>query len=169
MEPPAWKFRYRVYKKQRAIQFKPFHDAQNHMSIIWTKGKELSKEQFDAIDAELRHYIQLHHNLLTFTILRACTNCTYGRFSDEFENLILSFRARYKGVFTGKDLTLDDPKHAKLHELVEWSTERPIIHHVHGQSDNADWEALFRGPDGACDISRDHLFGTQVVFEIEFT
>lgn len=67
--------RYRVYPKQCAIQLKPLHDKTNHFSIIWTKDKGASKTSFSTIETDRNCNLQ-------FVILRACANCTYGRFDD---------------------------------------------------------------------------------------
>lgn len=157
----SFEFIFRVYPKQRAIQFKPVHDKHNHFSIIWTKEKALSKEDFELIRQEITEYLQKHNNQLTFTIYRVCENCTYGRFDDDFEQLIFSFRKRFKGIYSGKDLPLDDPKHQFLKDLVKWDEENPIIHHVHGQSKTEPrWEELFWEPKAK--------FGDKVECKINF-
>lgn len=167
-----WSFRYKVYPKQRAIQFKPYHDKTNHFSIVWGNKKEFSENDFITIEQRVREYLVSHNWTLTFTILRACTNCTYGRFDPEFEELILQLRRDYPFLSRKKDLTLGDPKHTDLHQKVVWDEEHPIIHHVHGRSETGDaeidkqWEQLFRGPSTAAEIAKGLLFGTKVVLEI---
>jgi 2-oxoglutarate dehydrogenase complex dehydrogenase (E1) component-like enzyme len=62
----SFDFIFRVYPKQRAIQFKPIHDKHNHFSIIWTKEKALSKEDFEIIRQEIVDYLQHQSNKLPF-------------------------------------------------------------------------------------------------------
>lgn len=170
-------FRYRVYPKQCAIQLKPEHDKTNHFSIIWTKDKKSLAKDFPAIEAEIRNYITSHGNKLHFTILRVCTNCTYGRFDDRFEEMIINMRAKYPAIYTGKDLTIGDPKHVDLNKSLQilditWDESHPIIHHIHGRSKTGDviadtrWESIFRGST-TVDMSDDKL-GNTVLCEINF-
>jgi hypothetical protein len=176
-KPTTWEFRYRTYQKRSVIQLKPFHDKENHFSIIWTKGKAqgkgLSKDQFDEIDNQIRNFIHAKGDRLVFTILRACTNCTYGRFDDDFEKLILDLREKYPEICHDKDLTLDDPKHVDLHDKVLWNEKNPIFHHIHGRSETGtehdkNWELLFRGPLRADQIQDGMLFMTKVECLIKF-
>lgn len=174
MEPLTWKFRYRSYKKQRVIQLKPHHDAENHFSIVWCKGKKLTVDEFAFIDNKIRMFIQNNDSSLTFTILRACTNCTYGRFQQSFEDMILALRDEYPQLCTNKDLTLGDPKHVELLNLVRWDEKHPIMHHIHARSNtgnsdiDSEWERIFRDPKTAEEISKGLLFGMQVKLIIEF-
>lgn len=170
-------FRYRVYPKQCAIQLKPLHDKTNHFSIIWTKDKKTLVKDFPVIEAEIREFIMARKCKLQFTILRACTNCTYGRFDADFENLILDLRKRYPAIHRVKDLTLGDPKHADLSaKMMEigsvWDESHPIIHHIHGKSCTGDmiadsrWESTFRGPMSVDEIASGKLFGNTVMLDI---
>jgi hypothetical protein len=134
-----WAFRYRAYRKKRCIQLKPWHDKSNHFSIIWTKQKDkISEEQFDRIDTMLRSIIAANRGILHFRVLRACKNCTYGRFDANFETFVLELRKSYP-VCTNKDLTLDDPKHQFLKETEKWDADNPIVHHIHSASTNERW------------------------------
>lgn len=91
-----WDFCYRVYTKQRAIQFKPLHDKANHFSIVWTKDRKgLTLEDLNKMDEIIKTYIRSNGNVLTFRIIRACKNCTYGRFEQEFEDIILDLRKKF--------------------------------------------------------------------------
>lgn len=139
-----WEFRYRVYPKQRAIQFKPHHDKTNHFSIVWTKNKKgLSLYNLTLMDKILRNYIEAHGNTLSFRIIRACKNCTYGRFEQDFEDMILEMRKHYP-LCKNKDLTLDDPKHDFLKQSEIWDEDHPIIHHIHSESDDPIWVDFLR-------------------------
>lgn len=139
-----WKFYYRVYSKQRAIQLKPCHDKTNHFSIVWTKDRKgLSLEAFNKLDMMLRAYIESRNNVLNFRIIRACKNCTYGRFEQDFEEMILEMRKNYP-LCKNKDLTLDDPKHQFLKTDEVWDEDHPIIHHIHSESDDAVWVDFMR-------------------------
>lgn len=140
-----WEFYYKVYPKQRAIQLKPHHDKTNHFSIIWTKDrKTLTPEILTLLDKTLRDYITVNGNVLHFRIIRACKNCTYGRFEQEFEDKILDMRKQYPFLSRIKDLTLDDPKHQFLKEHEVWDEDHPIIHHIHSESDNPVWVDFMR-------------------------
>lgn len=173
-------FRYRVYPKQCAIQLKPLHDKTNHFSIIWTKDKKALAKDFPAIEAEIRKFITDRDCNLHFVILRACTNCTYGRFDTEFEKLILDLRRRYPAIHYEKDLTLGDPKHADLPAkmmtagMTPWDESHPIIHHIHGKSSTGDtiadsrWESTFRGAMSVDEIASGKLFGNTVTLNIVF-
>lgn len=179
-EIPRWTFRYKCYKKQKAIQLKPFHDKGNHFSIIWGEKRAISDKQFASIDSEIRDFIiQNFGCVLTFTIIRVCTNCTYGRFDQDFEKLILSLREKHKNfVSRKKDLPLSDPKHIDLHDKILWDESHPIIHHIHGRSQTNDkqmdkeWEKLFHGPltqaEPPTGNINDVLFNTKVKIDIIF-
>lgn len=141
MEEPKifkWSFYYRTYPSQRAIQIKPLHDKTNHFSIIWTKEKKnFTDEQFKEIDNVIREYLQ--NNKLAFRIIVACKNCTYGRFNDSFEKLIIKYREKNKAIYRGKDLTLGLNKEHEPLKLVEnWTEENPIMFHIHGRSETED-------------------------------
>ncbi len=149
-----WPFYYRTYEDQKAIQIKPSHDKTNHFSIIWTKDKKgITSEQFQIMDRDIRAYLAAHNNKLTFRIIVACKNCTYGRFDDEFEALILRHRRENLAIFRGKDLTLGyNDVHAPLKLLEDWTDDRPIMFHIHSKSDtddadlNAKWSNMTRSP-----------------------
>ena len=151
----GWDFRYRVYQKNQAIQFKPAHDKTNHFSIVWSKDKKnITEDAFNKIDKGIRKYLHQHGGKVTFTIFKACENCTYGRFEEEFEDLILGYRATNEGIYRGKDLPLNDPKHQHLKQEVVWNEEHPIIFHVHSKSCTGDeeldtnWTAMMKMPLG---------------------
>lgn len=134
----------------------------------------LSSDDFDKIVKRIKDLIIEKGNVLTFTILRACTNCTYGRFDDDFEKLILCLRDEYPVICKDKDLTLGDPKHQELHTLVCWDEKNPIFHHIHGRSNTGNedldkqWEAIFRGPERAEQIADKLHFGSKVKCVINF-
>lgn len=152
----TWSFRYRAYKKQRAIQIKPAHDKTNHFSIIWTKNKKtISDEAFQEMDEGIRAYIA--NNGLTFRLIKACKNCTYGRFSDEFENLISQYRKKYD-IYDGKDLPLDDPRHQHLKDTETWDADHPIVFHIHSKSSNNDWYEFMQS-------SQNSVLKLDIVFE----
>lgn len=135
-----WAFRYRAYRKKRCIQLKPWHDKSNHFSIIWTKQKDqISQDQFDIMDGLIRMAIAANKGILHFRVIRACKNCTYGRFDAPLEELILDLRKSYP-LCADKDLTLDDPKHQFLKETEPWDAEHPIMHHIHSASTNERWK-----------------------------
>lgn len=147
MEGLSWAFRYRTYPSKRAIQFKPHHDKTNHFSIIWAKSKgDISQADFEAMDRQLRDYLIRCGGIVQFRIIKACLNCTYGRFDDALEQLVLGFRTTYSGIYTIKDLPLDDPKHQHLKTDGElWDEAHPIIFHIHSKSDDASFSAMMRG------------------------
>lgn len=156
-----FQFNYWSRKKSRAIQFKPNHDAENHFTILRVDKKEFSAQDFHQVDALIRAYIREHNYQLLFTVLRVCSNCTYGRFEPDFEKLIYEIRKTYKGVSAAKDLTLDDPKHVELKEMVLWNEEYPIIHHIHGRG-TLEWEEAFRGTFDSEGFNN-KLFGSRVI------
>lgn len=134
-----WQFRYRTYPKQRAIQLKPYHDKANHFSLVWPESKRsISEADFAAMDAAIRAYLEQCGGVLRFTIIKACLNCTYGRFEPGFEQLVLGFRAHYPGINAGKDLPLDDPKHQHLREDGFWDDAHPIAFHIHNRYAHGD-------------------------------
>jgi len=63
--------------------------------------------------------------------IRVCANCTYGRFDQSFEDLIIDIRNTYPGISTKKDLPLDDEQHQDLKEVELWDEHHPIIFHIH--------------------------------------
>lgn len=141
----TWSFHYRAYPKKRVIQFKPAHDKANHFSIVWSKQRaEFSLEDFNVMDAVIQTYLKEKNGVLSFRIIRACKNCTYGRFDDSFEQLILGFRATYPLLCRDKDLTLDDPKHQFLKAVETWDETHPIIHHIHSESKDEVWVDFLR-------------------------
>jgi len=137
-----WPFCYRTYLSQRAIQIKPSHDKTNHFSIIWTKEKKnIKPEQFEVMDKGIREYLATHNNKLTFRVIVACKNCTYGRFNKEFEDLIMTYRNQNSAVFRGKDLTLGlNNEHEPLKLVEDWTDANPIMFHIHGRSNTGDEE-----------------------------
>jgi hypothetical protein len=72
--------------------------------------------------------------VLAFRIIKPTTNCTYGRFDVELEDLVKAFRARFK-LCTEKDLPWERPDHAYLKvEEPDWSQDaNPIMFHVHSR------------------------------------
>ena len=149
MNANEWDCVYRSYPKNRAIQIKPSHDKINHFSIVWAREKgQISESDFDAMDKGIRNYLHDHGGKLTFRIVKACMNCTYGHFDREFEDLIKGYRAVYHGIFAGKDLPLDDQRHQhlKAEEAADfgpdggWTAENPIIFHIHSRSNTQDAE-----------------------------
>jgi hypothetical protein len=135
-----WQFRYRTYPKHRAIQLKPYHDKGNHFSLVWPESRRsISDADFAAMDAEIRAYLVQCGGVLRFTIIKACMNCTYGRFEPGFEQLVLGFRARYPGINAGKDLPLDDLKHQHLRdEDGFWDDAHPIAFHIHNRYEHGE-------------------------------
>jgi hypothetical protein len=120
----------RIYnKKQLAIQIKPPHNKHIHFSIVWG---DISKKDFKIITEEIQAFLDETPSL-SFKILRPCANCTYGRFDAAFEDLIMDFRKRFKGISTKKDLPLDHEQHQDLRIALKgtWDEEHPIIFHIH--------------------------------------
>ena len=140
-----WNFRYRAYKKTKTIQLKPYHDNQKHFSIVWSKDKNLiALEDFNIMDTEIRNYIINNNYKLNFRIIKSTTNCTYGRFNAEFENLILKYRKIYN-LCTDKDLPLDKPDHGHLKIEELWNEDNPIIFHIHSRDEKDEiWQNLLR-------------------------
>ena len=160
-----WGFRYRAYKKQRVIQLKPVHDNTNHFSIIWTKNKKnMTEEHFNQIDQALREYIISNNNKMSFRIIRACKNCTYGRFEQSFEDIILGLRKQYD-ICAIKDLTLDDTKHEFLKKVEVWDVDHPIIHHIHSKSETDDQDQDQIWTDFLRNSSRNSTLLLNIVFE----
>ncbi len=139
-----WPFIYRAYSKKRCIQLKPAHDKTNHFSIIWSKNKTMTLEEFKIMDAGIRAYLTSKTLTsktetkekceMTFRIIKACKNCTYGRFEQEFEDLIIKYRNTYQSVSKEKDLNLgleNRNAHLKTEEI--WDDEHPIFHHIHNK------------------------------------
>ena len=140
-----WQFRYRAYKKQRCIQLKPIHDKEKHFSIIWSRSKnDISVEEFNIMDEKIRELLENKNYVLQFRIIKPTTNCTYGRFDQEFEDLIKGFRKTYK-LNTEHDLPLNDSEHLHLNDEEAWDTENPIIFHIHTRDDqDPEWQNLMR-------------------------
>lgn len=140
-----WKFRYRAYRKQRKIQLKPEHDKDKHFSIVWCKEKnEISIEEFEYMDMKIREMLKEKNNELKFRIIKPTTNCTYGRFDEDFEDLIKEFRKSYK-LCIDKDLPLDHEEHQHLKDSELWDEENPIIFHIHTKDDTDPiWRDLLR-------------------------
>jgi hypothetical protein len=122
----------RVYKKQKAIQIKPPHNKHIHFSIIW--GNDIAPEDFATMEKEIRAFLAKTPKL-SFRIIRPCANCTYGRFDESFEDLIMGFRKRFEGISAKKDLPLENEEHQDLRLLLNeshdpWNEEHPIIFHI---------------------------------------
>jgi hypothetical protein len=140
-----WLFRYRAYKKQRKIQLKPYHDKEKHFSIVWCKEKnEISLEEFEYMDNKIRELMKEKNNQLQFRIIKPTTNCTYGRFDADFEDLIKDFRKKYK-LCREKDLPLNHVEHQHLKSEELWDDLNPIFFHIHTK-DESDivWQDLMR-------------------------
>ncbi len=152
-------FYYRVYPDRCTIQLKPCSDKTNHFSIVWpAKRGTIAKEDFEAMDAQIRHYIEQRGGQLEFQIIKACENCTYGRFEAGFEQLVLStFRTQYAGINCVKDLPLDDAKHQHLKTTIVWDEDHPIAFHIHSRSPDKRFTDIMKSP-----------MGTVVVLNIGF-
>ena len=165
-----WPFVMRVYgkkTKQCAIMFKPYnvqhpvdvsdYDKNNHFSIIWAKKwRNVPDDMFERFAAEIEMYLRSH--TLSFRIIKACLNCTYGRFCNEFENMILQFRKECPELSTAKDLTFDDPKHQHLKDEELWTQDYPIWAHIHNRTGpNADFNSFMQGPRGSV-LTLDFIF-----------
>jgi len=143
-----WKFQYRSYSKNRAIQFKPLNLTKNgkpdkdiHFSIIIGK-KFLNVEQFTMIDIDICDLLKQHDNIIPFRIIKACKNSTYGRFDSWFEEVILAIRQKFS-ITCEKDLPLgfshaktpdERHQHIKDDELAfganAWTVDNPIMFHI---------------------------------------
>jgi hypothetical protein len=140
-----WQFKYRAYKNKRCIQLKPIHDKEKHFSIVWTRSKnDISVEEFKIMDEKIRELLATKNHELQFRIIKPTTNCTYGRFDSEFEDLILGFRKLYK-LSTEKDLPLDHSEHQHLKTDELWDAENPIMFHIHTRDESdIEWQTLMR-------------------------
>jgi len=140
-----WNFRYRAYKKSRAIQLKPYHDNQKHFSIVWSKNKnDISLEEFNLMDTKIRELLKEKNNELHFRIIKPTTNCTYGKFNKDFEDLIKQFRKDYK-LCIDKDLPLDREDHQHLKKEEIWNEDNPIMFHIHSRDElDVKWQDLLR-------------------------
>lgn len=130
-----WEAKLCAKKKNRGLRLVFTHND-NHMMIVWPfKKSDISAADFDYMYEEVCRYLRDHDNLISFRLIKACTNCTYFRAEEEFENLILGFRKRFK-LNNKKDLTLDDPRHDHLKTIEVWDDEHPIIFHAHSRREN---------------------------------
>jgi hypothetical protein len=116
----------RVYKKQKAIQIKPPHNKHIHFSIVW--GNDITPEDFATMEKEIHTFLAKTPKL-SFRIIRPCANCTYGRFDESFEDLIMGFRKRFEGVSAKKDLPLENEEHQDLRRSLQGSHDP--WQHVH--------------------------------------
>lgn len=131
----VWQAKLCAKKKNRSIRLVFTHND-NHMMIVWPfKKSEVSAADFEFMYVEMCKYLEEHNNQLRFRLVKTCTNCTYFRALDEFEDLILGFRKRFK-LNNKKDLTLDDPRHEHLKEIEVWDEEHPIFFHTHSRREN---------------------------------
>lgn len=86
------------------------------------------------MDKGIRDYIASKSNVMTFRIIKACKNCTYGRFEQEFEDLIIGYRNTYSSVSKEKDLNMGlENRNAHIKDEEVWDDEHPIFHHIHGK------------------------------------
>jgi hypothetical protein len=141
------KFQLKHYKKAASIQLKPTDDISTdperpvHFSIAWFRGtgdlsKDKQREATAALFATLKRVVEENGNALTFTIVKACENCTYGHFDDPFEAAVLDARGSVP-FCTDKNLPFD--KHPEL------STERPLMFHIaHSRSSDETFNALLK-------------------------
>lgn len=119
------------YKKSASIQLKPKEDISTdparcvHFSIAYFKNVNLSKEvQRDIINdlyEKLRIYLEKVKWKMNFRIIKACENCTYGHFDDEFENIIKNTRLAYP---------LCDEKNLPLNLHPELPQDDVIMFHI---------------------------------------
>lgn len=146
-----WPFYYRTYPERCIIQFKPCHDKGNHFSIVWpeTKGS-ISHHDFQEMDKQVREYLARNQGRVSFTIIKACANCTYGRFDEPLETMLLGFRDKYKGLNKVKNLPVNDPQHQHLKDHVVWDETHPIAFHIHHRSADADFTNTMKGNLGDC-------------------
>jgi hypothetical protein len=135
------------YKKGATIQLKPVEDISTdparcvHFSIAWfanqnklDQNKSSSKEEQRLITAQLFSmlidYLKTTNNKLSFKIVKACENCTYGHFDTPFEDIVSHTRQQHNSLNTEKDLPLH--LHPELPQNV------PIMFHIaHSRSTNA--------------------------------
>ena len=153
-----WSFRYRAYKKTRTIQLKPAHDNQKHFSIVWQKEKnDITLEEFNLMDKEIRELLKTKNSQLIFKIVKPTTNCTYGHFDEDFENLIKSYRLKYK-LCKDKDMDLEREDLQYLKQLEVWDELNPIFFHIYSRDPNdKDW----------CEMLRESPRGTLIICKIE--
>lgn len=140
-----WDFHYRYYPKQRIIQLKPANDKTVHFSIAWANPKEsIFKVDFDIINKFIIKYLEMHNWTLTFRPIKACENCTYGYFDENFENLILGLRDKYK-LCCDKDLPIcESSSHESLLELPEVN-RLPIMSHIsHSRSNDETFNSFMQ-------------------------
>jgi len=65
------------------------------MTLLLCRNKaELSADAVDAMGKDLDQYIRSHGNTLKWRPIVARSHCTYGRFEDEFEELVLKHRPK---------------------------------------------------------------------------
>ena len=130
------KFYLRYYPKSRTIQFKPHDDKHVHFSVAWIKPmNSMDIQDFnDNIYKPIIDYLDKVNWKLEFQPIKACENCTYGHFDEDFEKLLLDLRQEYPSLCQDKDLPLDNKQHAHLRE--EGIREPIFMHMAHSRSNN---------------------------------
>jgi hypothetical protein len=144
----SMEFVLKHYKKGASIQLKPKQDISTdparcvHFSIAWFKDATLSKEEQRRATAllfeRLSAIVTEKQGRLTFRVVKACENCTYGHFDEEFEAAVV--QARKETVFCAdKNLPLE--KHTELPQDV------PIMFHIaHSRSIDASFNERLKVP-----------------------
>lgn len=114
-----------------------------HFSICWFKSgcgiskaeqREIARQFF----SELERFFETRPagHTLTFTTIKKRPSCAYGKFDDDFEQLVIKLRKRWPEVSAAKDLPFE--QHPELDE----EALSPIMHHVqHSKSENANFNA----------------------------
>jgi hypothetical protein len=124
-----WDFDYRHYAKNRMIQLKPTHDKHIHFSLAWAKPKNsISKEDFAKVNEQIKGWLDTHNWKLTFKPIRACENCTYGYFDEEFELLLLKLQKEYS-LCQEKELPVETEQHKDVLDM-PFVTRFPIFMHI---------------------------------------
>ena len=140
-------FVLRYYPKNRAIQFKPHDDKHVHFSIAWTKPiNSMSIDNFkNNIYVPIIDYLNKCKWKLEFIPVKACENCTYGHFNEEFEQLLLDLRKKYPTLCQDKDLPLDTEQHSHLRS--EGVREPIFMHMSHSTSKNEELNKFLQDSD----------------------
>ena len=89
---------------------------------------------------KIKQFFADRENVLQFNILKKRPSCAYGRFDDQFEQLILSLREQYPLLSCEKDMPRAD--HPELSDDV-FAT--PVFAHIaHSKSTDNDFNSFMR-------------------------
>ena len=129
-------FDYRCYKKKSKYICLRSANEERHFTLLYVNPKDaLSLSEWQKINERVQQYLENHNWKLNFTPIKACENCTYGHFDEEFEDLILEIRKEYSCINNNHDLS-PSTQHA---HLANEHCKFPIFAHIsHSRGTNTE-------------------------------